>query len=197
MDRVRRILGKWLPHELSVVVTEYTGGPDLYLTSSSYCATIDSGWTGSCYLHGAHENHKCMFLFRDIVWGHDAEYYTGTMRLSSDPLFRLPEDKCAMKCADRSPCDLLNLSCGCAFHKECIRYELVMNIDACPGCGPVRPYTLAKFDSYLAAVLGVPSINTRRLFLPQRVQRDRQLIRDRARIARARRRMRKSPFIVW
>ena len=76
--------------------------------------------------------------FRAYDGGMKRTHYDGGMRLGSDMWYMedlIFEDDHCFAC-DYNQCDLINLRCGCTYHKSCIRRYLEKGREECPGCHP-------------------------------------------------------------
>lgn len=65
--------------------------------------------------------------------------YAGNMSLAADMWYKedlIFEDDYCFAC-DENQCDLINLRCGCTYHKSCIRRYLEKGREEYPGCHPV------------------------------------------------------------
>jgi hypothetical protein len=97
--------------------------PSIYAPSVYGC---DSGYCG---------DEKCPVDFREYDGGEEKELYTGDMVLTENKQLLFVEDKCSF--CNKLDCDLLNMRCGCAYHKWCIRVYLRNQINECPSCVPI------------------------------------------------------------
>ena len=128
-EKVEEELLDIFPNVLVDLIMEYDAPDNItyYRTPTVYSGFNDCNCKGSeCEKQsGGH--------FRQFEWSKSAGDYTGNMRLSEDTDLIFSDDDCD-ECGDND-CDIVNLSCGCIFHKWCITRELRDQDNECPNCG--------------------------------------------------------------